>query len=98
MTLTWHVQERSSHRSLVCRGYSTGSYEERSAYQAVCTVFLFAGGRTGELEGLHSHFGLSHQDFVALLTALNAVGVQEIVAERVGKVVVYDTRTARKVK
>lgn len=97
--LTWHIEPRTDHRALVCRGYVPGtSYAARDRFAAVCVAFLDADGHGCELCGMLITVRARLADFVALLTELRLqYGITRAVAERCGQVAEYDTETGRRV-
>ena len=71
----------------VVRWYDTGSFNNRSPYRAVCSVF-YLSSRTAYIYAMHGR--LTRKDMRELFAELAAQGVTEIMAERKGKIITRD--------
>lgn len=71
----------------IVRWYDAGSFDNRSPYRAVCSVF-YLSATTVYIYAMHGR--LTRVDMRELFTALADQGVTEVMAERKGKITTRD--------
>lgn len=80
-----HVQTTTS----LVRWYDDGGYEEKSPYRAICSI-VHLNDTQVYIHGLHGI--MNKADMLELFEHLDSQGVEQIIAERKGKMVFRDIK------